>query len=57
MKSEHLTFQKGFRVSVSNDRSQGAVMVIAKGEKKAGRTIGTGAPINGSSSCQAPARR
>jgi mannose-6-phosphate isomerase-like protein (cupin superfamily) len=37
VKSEHLTFQTGFRVSVSNDRSQGAVMVIAKGGKEGGR--------------------
>src|SRR3954463_12331997 len=31
MKRGHLTFQTGFRVSVGNDRSQGAVMVLAKG--------------------------
>jgi mannose-6-phosphate isomerase-like protein (cupin superfamily) len=31
MKREDLTFQTGFRVSVGNDRSQGAVMVLAKG--------------------------
>ena len=31
MKREVLTFQAGFRVSVGNDRSQGAVMVLAKG--------------------------
>jgi mannose-6-phosphate isomerase-like protein (cupin superfamily) len=31
MKREDLTFQAGFRVSVGNDRSQGAVMVLAKG--------------------------
>jgi mannose-6-phosphate isomerase-like protein (cupin superfamily) len=36
VKSEHLTFRKGFRVSVSNDRSQAAVMVIAKGGKEGG---------------------
>jgi mannose-6-phosphate isomerase-like protein (cupin superfamily) len=31
MKREDLTFQTGFRVSVGNNRSQGAVMVLAKG--------------------------
>ena len=31
MKREDLTFQAGFRVSVGNDRSQGAVMVLRKG--------------------------
>jgi hypothetical protein len=31
MKREDLTFQTGFRVSVGNDRSQGAVMVLGKG--------------------------
>ena len=31
MKREDLMFQTGFRVSVGNDRSQGAVMVLAKG--------------------------
>jgi mannose-6-phosphate isomerase-like protein (cupin superfamily) len=31
MKREDLTFQNGFRVSVGNDRSQGAVMVLGKG--------------------------
>lgn len=36
MKHEDLTFQTGFRVSVGNTRSQGAVMVIAKGGKEGG---------------------
>jgi mannose-6-phosphate isomerase-like protein (cupin superfamily) len=31
MKREDLMFQIGFRVSVGNDRAQGAVMVLAKG--------------------------
>jgi mannose-6-phosphate isomerase-like protein (cupin superfamily) len=31
MKREDLTFHAGFRVGVGNDRSQGAVMVLAKG--------------------------
>jgi mannose-6-phosphate isomerase-like protein (cupin superfamily) len=31
MKREDLTFQTGFRVSVDNDRSQGAVMALSKG--------------------------
>jgi mannose-6-phosphate isomerase-like protein (cupin superfamily) len=36
MKREDLTFQTGFRVSVGNDRSQGAVMVLAKGGREGG---------------------
>ena len=36
MKREDLTFQTGFRVSVGNDRSQGAVMVLAKGSCEGG---------------------
>ena len=31
MKRDDLTFQTGFRVSIGNDRSQGAVMVLARG--------------------------
>jgi len=31
MKREDLTFRTGFRVSVGNDRSQGAVKVLPKG--------------------------
>jgi mannose-6-phosphate isomerase-like protein (cupin superfamily) len=31
MKRQDLTFQTGFLVSVGNDRSQGAVMVLGKG--------------------------
>lgn len=38
MKSEQLTFRPGFRLSVANDRSQAAVMVLAVG----GREGGTG---------------
>jgi mannose-6-phosphate isomerase-like protein (cupin superfamily) len=36
MKREDLTFQSGFRVSVSNDHAQGAVMVLAKGGREGG---------------------
>ena len=36
MKREDLTFQAGFRVSVGNDRSQGAVMVLRKGGREGG---------------------
>jgi mannose-6-phosphate isomerase-like protein (cupin superfamily) len=36
MKREDLTFKTGFRVSVGNDRSQGAVMVLAKGSCEGG---------------------
>ena len=32
MKREQLQFRKGFRVSVGNDRSQGAVMVLGPGD-------------------------
>jgi len=31
MKRTKMTFQKGFRLGVGNDRSQSAVMVLAKG--------------------------
>jgi mannose-6-phosphate isomerase-like protein (cupin superfamily) len=37
MKSEVLTFRPGFRLSVSNARSQGAVIVLAVGGKEGGR--------------------
>jgi len=34
MKREDLTLQTGFRVSIGNGRSQGAVMVLAKGGRE-----------------------
>jgi mannose-6-phosphate isomerase-like protein (cupin superfamily) len=34
MKSDHLSFRPGFRLSVSNARSQAAVMVLAVGGKE-----------------------
>jgi mannose-6-phosphate isomerase-like protein (cupin superfamily) len=36
MKSDHLSFRPGFRLSVSNAKSQGAVMVLAVGGKEGG---------------------
>jgi mannose-6-phosphate isomerase-like protein (cupin superfamily) len=36
MKHEQLQFRKGFRVSIGNAKSQGAVMVIGPGEKEGG---------------------
>ena len=36
MKREQLQFRKGFRVSVGNDRSQGAVMVLGPGDCEGG---------------------
>lgn len=36
MKHEQLKFTKGFRVSVGNERSQGAVMVLAAGDTEGG---------------------
>jgi mannose-6-phosphate isomerase-like protein (cupin superfamily) len=36
MKSERLSFRPGFRLSVANARSQGAVMVLAAGGKEGG---------------------
>jgi mannose-6-phosphate isomerase-like protein (cupin superfamily) len=36
MKSDHLSFRPGFRLSVSNAKSQGAVMVLAIGGKEGG---------------------
>ena len=36
MKREDVTFQAGFRVSVGNDRSQSAVMVLPKGGREGG---------------------
>ena len=37
MKHEQLQFRKGFRVSVGNKRSQGAVMVLGPGDTEGGR--------------------
>jgi mannose-6-phosphate isomerase-like protein (cupin superfamily) len=37
VKHEQLKFTKGFRVSIGNDKSQGAVMVLGPGEKEGGR--------------------
>lgn len=36
MKSDALTFRPGFRVSIGNARSQGAVMVLARGGSEGG---------------------
>jgi mannose-6-phosphate isomerase-like protein (cupin superfamily) len=36
MKSDRLSFRPGFRLSVSNTRSQGAVMVLPVGVKEGG---------------------
>jgi mannose-6-phosphate isomerase-like protein (cupin superfamily) len=36
MKSEHLSFRPGFRLSVGNARSQAAVMVLPAGGKEGG---------------------
>jgi len=36
MKHEQLRFTKGFRVSVGNGRSQGAVMVLGPGSREGG---------------------
>jgi mannose-6-phosphate isomerase-like protein (cupin superfamily) len=36
MKSDHLTFRPGFRLSIGNARSQAAVMVLAAGGKEGG---------------------
>ena len=36
MKSEQLSFRPGFRLSVGNDRSQAAVMVLPSGGKEGG---------------------
>jgi len=36
MKHETLKFQKGFRVSVGNKKSQGAVMVLGPGDSEGG---------------------
>jgi mannose-6-phosphate isomerase-like protein (cupin superfamily) len=36
MKREQLQFRKGFRVSVGNHRSQGAVMVLGPGDYEGG---------------------
>jgi mannose-6-phosphate isomerase-like protein (cupin superfamily) len=36
MKREQLQFRKGFRVSVGNNRSQGAVMVLGPGDSEGG---------------------
>ena len=36
MKSDELSFRPGFRVSVGNARSQGAVMVLARGGREGG---------------------
>jgi mannose-6-phosphate isomerase-like protein (cupin superfamily) len=36
VKHEQLKFTKGFRVSIGNDRSQGAVMVLGPGDKEGG---------------------
>jgi len=36
MKHEQLNFRTGFRVSVGNRKSQGAVMVLAPGSKEGG---------------------
>lgn len=36
MKHEQLQFRKGFRVSVGNKRSQGAVMVLGPGDCEGG---------------------
>jgi mannose-6-phosphate isomerase-like protein (cupin superfamily) len=36
MKSDHLSFRRGFRLSVANARSQAAVMVLAVGGKEGG---------------------
>ena len=56
MKHEQLKFTKGFRVSVGNKKSQGAVMVLGPGDTEAGGTIVIAAPINGcwSSTAVAP---
>jgi mannose-6-phosphate isomerase-like protein (cupin superfamily) len=58
MKHDQLEFTKGFRVSVGNERSQGAVMVLGPGDTEGGHdnrhrgadqwlfvTEGTGAAI------------
>jgi hypothetical protein len=47
MKRENLTFQKGFRVSVGNDRSQGTVMVLATGGCEGGPENRHKEPISG----------
>ena len=36
MKREQLQFRKGFKVSVGNNRSQGAVMVLGPGDSEGG---------------------
>jgi mannose-6-phosphate isomerase-like protein (cupin superfamily) len=36
MKNDQLEFTKGFRVSVGNERSQGAVMVLGPGDAEGG---------------------
>jgi mannose-6-phosphate isomerase-like protein (cupin superfamily) len=36
MKHEQLSFRKGFRVSIGNKRSQGAVMVLSQGNMEGG---------------------
>ena len=36
MKSEQLSFRQGFRLSIANSKSQGAVMVLAPGAKEGG---------------------
>lgn len=36
MKQEQLQFRKGFRVSVGNKKSQGAVMVLGPGDSEGG---------------------
>jgi mannose-6-phosphate isomerase-like protein (cupin superfamily) len=36
MKHDQLQFTKGFRVSVGNDKSQGAVMVLGPGDTEGG---------------------
>jgi hypothetical protein len=57
MKRKGLTFQTGFRVSVGNDRSQGAVMVLAKGGCEGGPDNRHKGPISGWWSFLAPGSR
>ena len=53
MKSDQLSFRPGFRLSVSNSRSQAAVLVLAVGGREGGPATIIEVRINGYSSSKA----
>lgn len=45
MKHQTLAFRKGFRITVGNGKSQGAVMVLAPGESEGGPEASRRRPV------------